>query len=625
MTRDEQLAILQAIRQDKPDDFDRLTGKHKNLCFGRFSLLAVCYLYGARKIVRAYKAAMRQGNAVRMDELPDVYNDFVAVSGRALRLWAGYERHDVHPLAVLAVVGDWRTLRHEYPTYVCTDDDQTRLVEALRLRYGVRAKIQEGRLSLPPKPLAAATRGLLWSAATALAVVLLSSIALMAVGATYHNGVGVRSATALAEAKEGVRYVLQADVSLDAPTQWAAFALDGGGHTVTMEIGDEPMLADFAGTVENCTVVFKCKSLALSRSYACLAAVNHGTWRNVRFVFEGDEGWRFSLVDFVKSPDESNQTCAFGGVFVTNAGTIDNCSIEGNLSWVGMAEVDGEAGAFCCFNEGTLVECTLHGKMDAVTLDLGGLVFRNEQSGVIEGCNLAETASVSQTTSVYKWSPMAGGIAAFNYGTIEGAYQLGTVTAKKENVSYPESIDASYVYVGGMAAHNFGRVERCLSKGAVTGAADYAVIYAGGLVADNNYSREDSALRGALEDNVSVSVVSGLSYYAYACVGGLAGASAGTLVRNCFNGNFGADTFRSNVAYVGSVAGYGTYEDAAVPDMVADNHIIQLQLNSYLGSTPLPVIGYLEQIRSGISSMTGVTAHVSTADFDDLEVYWYGK
>ena len=622
MTRDDQLAILQAIRQDQPADFDRLTGKHKNLRFGRFSLLSICYLFGAHRIVRAHKNAMRQGAPVDLDELPAVYNAFVAVAGRSLRLWAGYVRHEVHPLAVLALTGDWRTLRREYPTYVCTPDEQTRLVEAIYLRYHVRARVEEGKLILPPKPLSVGTRSLLWSAAAALTVVMLASIALLGVGAGYKRGVGVRSAESLAEGKAGVHYGLQADVTLDAPTEWAAFSLDGDDHFITVEVGEEPILADFAGTVENCTIVFKCASMALRRSYACLGLANHGTWRNVRFVFEGDEGWCFTLVDFVKAQD-GNQTCMFGGLFVTNAGTIEGCTLEGDLSWVGMAEVDGEAGAYCGSNEGIISSCTLEGSVRADTVDVGGLVFRNEKSGVIEGCTLSEGVEVSQTTAVYKWSPMVGGVAAFNYGTIADTQQLGGVTAKKENVVFPENIDATYVYVGGLAAHNFGTVSHCLSKGAVTGSADYAVIYAGGIVSDNNYSNEDDALHGALNGNITVSTVSGVGYYVY--VGGIAGASAGKLIDNCFNGGFGSDTFRSNATYVGSMAGFGTYEDGDVPDFVQNNHVIQLQLNSIFGVTPLPVVGYMDQVHSGVSSMTGVTAHVSTADFADMEVYWYGK
>lgn len=622
MTNDEQRQILLSIRQDDAPTFDKLTGKRKNLCFGRFSLLSLCYLYGSRRIVARYERAMRQDNPTLYPELAETYRDFARTAGRALRLWAGYVQHDVHPLEMLAVTGDWRTLRRAFPTYASDESLQSRLLTAIRLRYGIEASIREGHLILPPKPLTAKAKRLLLTATVAVVVILLSSLAVLSLGVVYSDGIPVGDAATLATAESGKQYTLRRDITIDSPVEWADFTLHGNGHTITVEVGNRPIWQTFGGTVTDCHVVLRLPALSVGEQYACLAIVNEGTWRSVRFTFEQEEGQNIRLAGFSREEGATSETCPFGGLFVTNRGTVEDCTIAGDLRWTGQSVVDGEVGIVAAINEGAITGCTLEGGIYTDTVDVGGVVFRNELTGIVRDCTLAASCTVRQTTAAYQWSPMVGGVAAFNYGIIENTYVMGTVASAKEGVEYPdtEAISISIIYAGGVAAHNYGTIRHSLSAGEISASGEYTACYTGGIAADNVWNDEEEQVRGRLEANITAAKLYGEGYYVY--IGGVAGASSGYLVGNCYNCSDEKlpDWYAQAGLYVGTLLGYGNFDSATAGTLFADNHVIQL---SYGRISVLPVIGsYAQAGGMGVSTMNGVTSHGRT-DFGTLEAYWY--
>jgi len=614
--------ILQAILRDDAKAFDLAAGKHKNLSFGRFSLLAVCYLYGSRKILSTYGKAMRQGNPQRLEEDRRVYNDFARIAGKSLRLWAGYEHQDVHPLEMLAVVGDWHTLRHEFPTYVLSEIKQQRLVAAIKLRYGVTAKIEGKRLILPPKPMSNKVRVGLVALASLLVLLVLASAALLAVGLVYRSGIPLSTVVDLSAAEDGKQYVLQRDLVIEEPLNLASARINGAGHTLTVNVSDTPAFNAFGGVIEDCTVRLVGKNVSVGASYACLAMRNEGTWRNVHFVFEGEEDWTIQLEGFERG-EEGAAGCAFGCLFVENAGLIENCTVEGDMRWAGQGVVDGELGAYASVNSGTIKGCTLAGNLTVDTIDIGGFVFRNEATGVIEDCTLGEDATVSQTTSVYQWSPKTGGIAATNNGTIANASVLGTVVCAKENVTYPdERISVSMVSAGGIVANNYGLISHSVLGGAVRAYGDYTAVYVGGICSDHYYDKEKSEQVAVLKQNIVAGQVYGAGYYTY--IGGLAGASSGYLDANCFNGVINYSAGLSSNLSAGSILGYGNFLGEDIPQLFTDNHTVRLYYQTIFGTNTLPVIGYYEQAGTAVATLVGVTDH-DTLDFSTLEAYWYGK
>lgn len=624
MTIAEQTAILQAIREDNVSLFHSLAGKRKAMRFGRFPILSICYLYHSRKIVAAYRDAMR-AEPFDLPELPEVYNRFVQVCGRALRLWAGYVHHEVHPLMMLAILGDWRTLRSQYPTYVLTEEEQTRILDAISLRYGVQATIDaNGALTLPPKPLTRGAVRYLTGASITVVVVMMVAAAMLTVGILFRQGIPVNTADALRHAEAAKTYRLTRDLSLEGGQNWADFTLDGDGHTITLYVSDTPMLDSFGGTVRNCRIRLTGETVAVRRTYACLCLDNRGTFDKVDFVF--DEGLSFALEGFDRTEGEAPVSCGFGGLFVANGGTVRDCTLSGTVRWSGQAEVDGQVGLVAAYNTGTIEHVTMQATLATNTVDSGGLVFRNEADGVVRSCTLTETATVTQTTSVFAWSPMVGGVCAFNYGTVEYTTMLGAVTAAKIDVERPDTVtNLSVVYAGGIAAHNYGTVYHNAMVGTVSGEGDdLSATFVGGIAADNSIEEDESAgpVWGTLDANIVEGEVGGVGYRIF--LGGVAGIATGHLYRNCFHGALSIGNGAAQTA-VGSLVGYGQFADADIPDLFADNHVLQLYLSGAFGfTTALPVVGYYEPAKEGLATMTGVSAHGSL-DFDTMEVYWYGK
>lgn len=621
---DDAKGILQAVRADDVAAFDAAVGKHKNLYIGRFSLLAVCYLYGSRRIVGAYAQAMRQGNPLRLDEDRQVYNDFAKVAGKALRLWAGYSTADVEPLEMLALTGDWRVLRREFARGGVSAEEGERVVLIIKLRYGVRAAVRDGQLVLPPKPLKRSTEGLLTALLAALVVVFLAGVAALALGLVYREGVPVGSLADLQTVSADKQYVLKRDLALDDTVDWSHLHLNGAGHTLTIDVSATPHTDVFDGAIENCTVRIVGHDVTVTQSYATFARVNAGSFRDVTFSLESAEGWTVTLADFARNEEGLAESCAFGGLFVENKGEICGCTLRGDLNWVGMGEVDGELGGFASTNTGLIESCTLEGNVRAETVDLGGFVFRNEKGGVLCDCIQKEGYVVAQTTSVYQWSPKTGGVCAVNYGVVENARVYGDVECAKADVSFPdgEKILVSYVHAGGVCANNYGVLTHCLTTGGVYGRGDYTAVYAGGIAADNYYDKETSDQPAVLRQCIAAGTVRATGYYIN--LGGLTGATSGYLEADCFNGKLEYDASRAAAVYVGTVSGYGRFEDADVPELFKDDHVCRLYYQTLFGYNAVPVIGYYEQAASAIATLVGVTDHDSL-EFGTLEAYWYGK
>ena len=78
--------IINSIKADNLMDFSQLVKDNQNLCFGRFPILSICYLYGAKKIIKSYESKLCQIKEYKIvDESFEVYNKFKQFAGRCLR------------------------------------------------------------------------------------------------------------------------------------------------------------------------------------------------------------------------------------------------------------------------------------------------------------------------------------------------------------------------------------------------------------------------------------------------------------------------------------------------------------------------------------------------------------
>ena len=215
---------------------------------------------------------------------------------------------------------------------------------------------------------------------------------------------------------------------------------------------------------------------------------------------------------------------AFIGLFgaVGPAGEVKNVTLnEADLRYCNTAVTDGGyyryAGGIAAYNNGTVSGCFFFGKIAGVS-SVGGLVGLNNGS-VIDGTNFGTV--LGPADGPLEISP-TGGLVGDNRGIVSGGLNTGAVSV--------------CACVGGLVGRNenAGTLTRSVNGGTVTG-----YIYLGGLVGYNIGSVSESANTGA---------VTGSTY-----LGGLVGTGNGSAA-NCYN--TGAV---SGLEFVGGLVGFANY------------------------------------------------------------------
>jgi len=160
------------------------------------------------------------------------------------------------------------------------------------------------------------------------------------------------------------------------------------------------------------------------------------------------------------------------GGMVLNAntfkGTFDGA--EYTISDMNVSDSLGTYMAFFGINDGIIKNVEVAGTSIGEYWT-AGIVGKNNQTGKIYNC----CSNVSITT----WFE-AGGIAAYNYGTIENCYNRGNILNKQAN-------HKSTMWVGGIAANNMstGSITNCYNSGICTGSGNSPISYFGGIVGKN--------------------------------------------------------------------------------------------------------------------------------------------
>lgn len=156
--------------------------------------------------------------------------------------------------------------------------------------------------------------------------------------------------------------------------------------------------------------------------------------------------------------------------------------------------------------------------------------------GTVRGVTLSEASVTAKTHG----SHCVGGIVVYNYGTVEGCTNEGTVTAT-----------SSAGYVGGIVGYNYGNVEDNHNAGEVSGRANV-----GGIV---GYNMNLSTVTGNTnEASVTTTATSSAGY-----AGGIAGYNNMGTIERCHNGGNAYGYYAGGIAghNSGNVVGQGTVTD----------------------------------------------------------------
>jgi hypothetical protein len=185
---------------------------------------------------------------------------------------------------------------------------------------------------------------------------------------------------------------------------------------------------------------------------------------------------------------------SFGGIALTNNGTIDNCAVQGGR----------------LYNRQNATSANYYGLS-------GGIVNTNSASGVIKNCTFGGDEG----------SIMGGGIAYTNYGIIEYCYFFGRI------------IGSGNFEIGGIAANNMtGTIRYCYSTGDITIALNpkdsLGKYFVGGIAGKNDSSTVPYPMSKNIPSTIhdcyvtgNVSCDAAFGNYVPHVAGGIAGFTAG--------------------------------------------------------------------------------------------------
>lgn len=230
-------------------------------------------------------------------------------------------------------------------------------------------------------------------------------------------------------------------------------------------IENEQDLKDFANEVSSnpsaCAKLSENANISISTAWTPIGGSTEPT--TYTGVFDGNGG----TINFGGITDG-----AYIGLFASNAGTIKNLTVSGNVS---AGTTLAFAGGIAAQNKGNIINCTnkvnfTTGAEDAV---IGGITAMS--SGKVSNCTNEGTITVTTNTStgdVTNKEATAGGIVGINFnGIVEKS--TNTDTAIISNLD-------SNGYTGGIVGCNFGTVNNCLNEATVNN--NTSTKYAGGIV-----------------------------------------------------------------------------------------------------------------------------------------------
>lgn len=629
MTQAEHTSLFEAIRLDDASLFGTLIAKKRTVTFGRFPLLSVCYLFSARRILRTYSETIKRASTEELAEEPILlYTRFAKVAGKALRFFMGDTAQRVHPLVMLALMGDRRTFAVEYASYTTTKlsllgwkaEDELFLERVMLVRDGFPVKRINDVPQIQKRGASRVSRRLTVLAVALIILITLVSTPFLTVGYLAQAGAIVRQFTvrdtdALTRyANKNLRIRLDADIDIGAQEAEALSSysgiLDANGHTLRSLYP----LSSFAGTIANATIY-------ISGSYTgntSFCNVFQGTLQNCTVVLDNVE------IQQNTTREEIIDSTPVGIVIQENRGRIEGCTFSGNASIQGTTSANAYAG-IVADNYGLINQCTMEAVLTSDTLDIGGFVGTNYREGKLNECTMR--GKVMQTTGEKGWNTLVGGLVFTNHGAVESCFMLGRVSAHKTYDEAELSAAVGEVIVGGVAGYNFGTIWHSVMDGEVYGASPSAIVYLGGIVGVNaTYQENDIPLyTGVVSDCIAVGKLGGAcrtypdgtaTLYSVLFAGGISGYDLGSLLR-CYSAvDFTPESItQGNAFFMGGLIGYTVYTQV---NMLTSPY---QQLYFYRGYNGMDV-GYVPGVNRTYY-FRGMTPYETVEEIHGLEGFWY--
>ena len=474
--------LLNTVKKDDIKSFKSMMRDTNlgNLRMGRFPVLSLLYLYGARRILSAYEEGfLKISNWENVGEPIEVSQLFAKKAGKCLRL---YFDEIVSPIEMLLILDRTRRVKKAYPVAKPSESVRRRLKAIYSIKYALNVSYRGTNIVLDRRPLNRREKRRLALACIGCLLILAIVIATPITAAALLPDLDAGEVTKLKhiDFSSAETYTVLKDIVI--PDGYTVDTVNcsfkgGGGRLI---FGKGATFGQFNGTmsdIEICTAgspIFQaCTNISsienvlvnveadveASSNAAFVAVASAATFKNVKVNARGK-------VRAVAGETSGEQAASMllGGIVAQNLyagngaqrvyGTLENCSANyDGLSLEGELEANASFGGLVGENYGVVRGCTVTGSISAHTVDLGGACYLNAYELMDVTC----VATLTQIAEDSAWTSVVGGIAIENSGSIEGCQS-------KCDISVTSAGDA---ICGGIAAQSCGHITLCASSGKI--------------------------------------------------------------------------------------------------------------------------------------------------------------
>lgn len=601
---DKELEILSAIKSDNIDLFKKIIEQKRgylSLCYGRFPILSLCYLYKSSKITKEFEKALSSITTYTyIDEDYEVYKKFRSYAKRCLRLYL-LEKAVVSPVEMLAVMEESVYLTEVYPNLTKNEKAKENIAKIYRINHGQIIEQTRDSIIIRKKRLTRFQKIIIMTAIITASVMILLSGSLWAtfnvvygIG-TDDNPYRISNENQLIRAIEKGKnsYKLTQDITLSNVWQAKEFSgsLDGNNHTIFVK--DKMingLVTDLSGKIENLNFTFNDLEMDIAINTGLIVYTNNGVINNIRVTLKA-----------VFSEVAEEEDVFFSCIAYENSGEINDSEVNADITFNGNGISDTYLSGIASINNGTVNNCatTETSKFITDTVDVSGIVTDNSAEGVVSGC--VNNAQLKQTSASDNWLPNVGGVVLRNQGEVSDCFNYGNLTAI--STATEKKLD---IYVGGVVCINNGRVIKSKSSADITGSSNNFSIYAGGVASFNNTANsviDNSCSYG----KISLSTQNEEGIFLFAA--GVVALTRGAVVNSYSVASYNID---NENAFVGGIAGVADYFTA-----LSQNNYYVKQLNVEFGTASI-LVG--NTIYPG--SDTGAISQTDLEQLKGKEVYW---
>lgn len=503
--------IFNAIKLDDVKSFSLLVSQNSclNLCYGRFPLLSLCYMYDSTEILLEFEDKLcKINNYTFVDEYFEMYERLKLSAKKSLRLYL--DKKIISPLEMLAILDRRQKIAKDYEKFYKNSEITQNVEKIYKLTNKIKVTADLNSFYSPKKNFDQKSKRIISIISVVLCFMMLFPIFSILI-TSKTSGLGTSSSpiyiknerelkTALS--KSSRYYVLSDDIILTDDLSINNFSgtLDGNGKTIYA--GSKlsgSIVKNLTGKIKNLTLQIEYSNLKISSNLAFLAQNSTGIIENceisgsITAVFENEDDAYLSL--FV------NQ----------NSGTIKDSIASVQVSVSNSTEKNSFLTAFSSQNTGTITGCK-SANLSFVSDTVDTACFAINNNGTIDSCE--NNLTISQTSALL-WHPNTAGFVVSNSGVISNSINNSDIMSVTTNQTESTEQNSTFViYSSGIAVENYGKIDNVTNNGKITSNSIIANTYASGVACINNNTILNSTNNGE---------IIGGSQKSFVVTGGIAG------------------------------------------------------------------------------------------------------